>query len=72
MKKGDKVRCVNSSPRGFSVPLTKDKLYIVTGINLDSIYVIDDNGNNGGYYIDRFELAEEYKPVVFCSIGEDI
>ena len=56
---GDTIRCVESSSSHVR-KITKGRLYKITRVNgyNTHLYVIDDNGNNMSFQIDkRFKLA---------------
>ena len=50
--KRKKVRCINRDNHGY---LTENKVYDVTGVDRDSVYIVNDNDNEDGYLYKHFE-----------------
>lgn len=56
MKVGDRVICINVDLTTISTNLTLGRTYTIISMNkyADVIYIIDDSGNESGYYDYRF------------------
>lgn len=54
-KIGDLIECVNTS----NGTLTIGKRYKVIRSNYEFVYIVGDTGNEGGYYSNRFKLANK-------------
>jgi len=60
-KQGDKIVCIDNQRLYVGAKITVNKVYIVLKYEIKTVYILDDFGEEYGFFDNRFILLKEYR-----------